>query len=139
MGHCGKMCIKLLPLNVELLGYQPDDIVKDHLHRAKACIFAAIEDFGIASAESQGYGCPVIAYGYGGIRDIVLEGKTGIFFYDKTEEALCEAINKFENGKPLSSQDCIKNAKRFEPDSFMNEIKEFVDHAWKQHIQDRGY
>ena len=51
---------------VELLGHQPDAVVRDHLQRCKAFVFAADEDFGIAPIEAQAAGAAVIAYGRGG-------------------------------------------------------------------------
>lgn len=44
--------------NVTLLGYQEFSVLKDHLSRAKAFIFAAEEDFGIAPLEAQAAGTP---------------------------------------------------------------------------------
>jgi glycosyltransferase involved in cell wall biosynthesis len=52
--------------NVELLGYQPFEILKDYMQQAKAFVFAAQEDFGIVPVETQACGTPVIAYGSGG-------------------------------------------------------------------------
>ena len=39
--------------NVTLLGYQPFDVLHDHLQRARAFVFAAEEDFGISPVEAQ--------------------------------------------------------------------------------------
>ncbi|GAA3319089.1 hypothetical protein GCM10020331_024520 [Ectobacillus funiculus] len=50
--------------NVELLGYQPFSVLKEHMQNAKAFVFfAAEEDFGITPVEAQACGTPVIAYG----------------------------------------------------------------------------
>jgi len=46
--------------NVTLLGYQPFEILKDHLHRAWDLIFAAERDFGILALETQAFGAPVL-------------------------------------------------------------------------------
>jgi hypothetical protein len=51
-----KECIATAPSNVQVLGYQPDDVLHDHLMRARAFIFAAEEDFGIAPVEAQACG-----------------------------------------------------------------------------------
>ena len=48
--------------NVTLLGYQPFDVLHDHLQRAKGFVFAAEEDFGISPVEAQACGKPVIAF-----------------------------------------------------------------------------
>ncbi|RYF09452.1 MAG: glycosyltransferase family 4 protein, partial [Oxalobacteraceae bacterium] len=56
---------KLAGPNVTLMGKQPDAVVVSHLQRAKAFLFAAEEDFGIAPLEAQACGTPVIAFGKG--------------------------------------------------------------------------
>lgn len=52
--------------NVEVLGYQPNEVMREYMQNAKAFIFAAEEDFGITPVEAQACGTPVIAFGKGG-------------------------------------------------------------------------
>ena len=52
--------------NVTLLGRLPTAKVVDYMQRARAFLFAGIEDFGIVMAEAQACGTPVIAFGRGG-------------------------------------------------------------------------
>jgi len=114
--------------NIELLGYQPFEVLKNYMQRAKALVFAAEEDFGIVPVEAQACGTPVIAYGRGGALETVIEGKTGIFFKEQTVESLIEAINKFE--KEQDRFDCYemrKNAERFSNDRFKREFRELVE------------
>lgn len=47
--------------NIEVMGYQPDEVMHDHMRRAKAFVFAAIEDFGIMPVEAQACGTPVLS------------------------------------------------------------------------------
>jgi glycosyltransferase involved in cell wall biosynthesis len=91
-----KECIATAPSNVQVLGYQPDDVLHDHLMRARAFIFAAEEDFGIAPVEAQACGTPVIAFGRGGATETVIDGETGLFFYEQTSEAIVKALDEFE-------------------------------------------
>ena len=48
--------------NIKLMGYQPFSVLKEHMQKAKAFVFAAEEDFGITPVEAQACGTPVIAY-----------------------------------------------------------------------------
>lgn len=82
--------------NVSVLGYQPFDVVRHYLQRARAFVFAAEEDFGIAPVEAQACGTPVIALGRGGARESVIAGETGVFFPEQTPEALLAALAEFE-------------------------------------------
>ncbi len=114
--------------NIEFLGYQPFEVLKNYLKDAKAFIFAAVEDFGIAPVEAQACGTPVIAYGKGGVTETVLEGKTGIFFKTQTVEGLLEAIREFERMEAVFSPEEIrKNAERFSKKRFQKEFKAFVE------------
>lgn len=52
--------------NVSIMGFQPFDVLKEKMQKAKAFVFAADEDFGMVPIEAQACGTPVIAYGHGG-------------------------------------------------------------------------
>lgn len=84
------------------------------------------EDFGMVSVEAQSYGCPVVGYNSGGIRETVIDGKTGILFDELTPESCAAAITKLEKSK-LKSADCIKNASQFSTESFIKKIKKIVE------------
>jgi len=114
--------------NVELLGYQPFEVLKNYMQKAKAFIFAAEEDFGIIPVEAQACGTPVIAYGKGGALETVLEGKTGILFKEQTVESLAEAIEKFEQKEDIFDPfEIRKHAEKFNKERFKKEFKNFVD------------
>jgi glycosyltransferase involved in cell wall biosynthesis len=114
--------------NIEVLGYQSDAIVRDYLSKAKAFVFAALEDFGIAPVEAQAAGTPVIAFGKGGALETVVENITGTFFFDQTPESLIEAIEKFESHRDRFEPLMIKqHAEKFSAHRFRREFKQFVD------------
>ena len=114
--------------NVELLGYQPFEVLKNYMQRAKAFIFAAEEDFGIIPVEAQACGTPVIAYRKGGATETVLDRKTGIFFEEQTVGSLVKAIKEFEKIENSFDFSIIrKNAERFSKERFRREFKEFVN------------
>lgn len=119
--------------NVELLGYQSSEVVKDYMQRAQAFVFAAEEDFGITPVEAQACGTPVIAYGKGGVLETirpmdVVERPTGIFFASQTVESLCQAVMTFEKGgNAILPESCRQNAERFAAGVFRRELKAFID------------
>lgn len=119
--------------NITLMGYQPFEVLKDHMQRAKAFVFAAEEDFGITPVEAQACGTPVIAYGKGGAVETVVGidkvNTTGVFFEEQTVESICKAVKNFEEVKDkIKLQSCRKNAERFSNKRFIREIKAFVNH-----------
>jgi len=119
--------------NVELLGYQPFEVLRDYMQRAKAFVFAAEEDFGIVPVEAQACGTPVIAYGKGGALETVTEGETGLFFDAQTTSSIIEAVHRFEDMKDSFIPAKIREKSlRFSKDRFKREFMSFVDDAWKK-------
>lgn len=121
--------------NIVFLGYQSFDVLKDYLQRARAFVFAAEEDFGIAPLEAQACGTPVIAYQKGGavetIRGLESAAPTGIFFNEQSVQSLHSAIEKFEkNREKITSSNCRENAIRFKTDRFRQEFRHFVESEW---------
>jgi len=113
--------------NIEILGYQPFEILKDYMQRAKAFVFAAEEDFGIVPVEAQACGTPVIAFGKGGAIETVVNRETGLFFKEQTVESLTDAVKEFEKIEEKFDYVKIrKNAERFGKSRFKHEFKKFV-------------
>jgi len=126
---------KLAGNNVTLMGYQKFEVLKTFLSKAKAFIFAAEEDFGIAPLEAQACGTPVIAFGKGGALETIQglddEKPSGVFFREQTIESLVEAINLFElNSKKITRENCVLNAERFSDEHFRTQFKDFVENEF---------
>lgn len=119
--------------NVELLGYQPFEVLRDYMQRAKAFVFAAEEDFGIVPVEAQACGTPVIAYGKGGALETVTEGETGLFFDAQTTSSIIEAVHRFEDMKDSFIPAKIREKSlHFSKDRFQRGFMSFVNDAWKK-------
>ena len=85
--------------HIKFLKVMNKEKLAEYLADAKGYLFPSLEPFGIAPVEALAAGCPVIAYGQGGARDYIREGKNGIFFDEQTAKSLAEAILKFETKK----------------------------------------
>jgi glycosyltransferase involved in cell wall biosynthesis len=119
--------IKLAGTNIEVMGYQPFNVLKEKMQNAKALVFAADEDFGIIPVEVQACGTPVIAFGKGGSLETVVENKTGLFFKEQTMESIVDAVNRFENqNDQFNPLEIRKHAEKFSEERFKKEIKDFV-------------
>jgi glycosyltransferase involved in cell wall biosynthesis len=126
---------KLATPNVTLLGYQPFPVLLDHLQRARAFIFAAEEDFGIAPLEAQACGTPVLAFGRGGAKETVIDGSTGLHFHAQTPEAIREVVMRFEAlDTPMDPHAIRRHALRFSTDRFQREFAAFVRDHWERHV-----
>lgn len=102
-GQDARRLAKLAGPGVRLLGWQSDEVIRDHLRRCQALLFPGEEDFGIVPVEAMACGAPVIAYGRGGATETVLPpehagtvGPTGLWFSEQTAECLAEAMTRFE-------------------------------------------
>lgn len=128
--------------NVTIMGYQPFDVLKQHMEKAKAFVFAAEEDFGIIPVEAQACGTPVIAFGKGGALETVIpmgcNEPTGVFFSQQTSKSIIDAIQVFENNIGLfTPESCRKNAERFSQERFEREFNIYVDSKWTEFCNSR--
>jgi len=119
--------------NIIFTGFLDQREVSNYISKAKAFIFAAVEDFGIAPVEAQACGTPVICLGKGGTKETVIDMETGVYFMEQNVESLIDAINKFENNIGVFDPKRIReNALRFSRERFEKEIKEFVEKKYEE-------
>ena len=119
--------------NVQILGWQPQNIVEEYMAKARAFVYAACEDFGIAPVEAQACGTPVIAYGKGGATETVRDIRefpttgTGLLFSEQTVEAIADAVEKFEKYQTqITIEQCCLQANKFSPTIFKKSYLEFI-------------
>lgn len=119
--------------SVEFLGWQPDEVIRDHLRRARALLFPGEEDFGIVPLEAQACGCPVIGYGRGGLTETVrplgrVADPTGVLFEQQTIDAVAEAMERFErNADRFDPRTARRQAVQFRKERFESELFGFLD------------
>ena len=123
--------------NVEFRMCLDDKTLALCLQKARAFVFAAEEDFGIAPLEAQACGTPVIAYGKGGLLETVrgkfsderkteAEPLTGVFFRDQTAASIIDAVHGFETLR-FDPAACRENSLRFSKEKFRSKFKLFVE------------
>jgi glycosyltransferase involved in cell wall biosynthesis len=117
--------------NVELLGWESKERLVELMGRARAFVYAAEEDFGITPVEAQAAGCPVIAYGRGGVLETVVEGRTGLFFREQTPQSLADTVREFEGTMDnFRVDDARTSASRFGRERFLDGIRMYVEEKW---------
>jgi glycosyltransferase involved in cell wall biosynthesis len=108
--------------NVSFLGTLDANRLR-HLYRsARALVYPVDEDFGIAMAEAQACGTPVIGLATGGALDIVEPGHTGWLLEEQSVEELRAAI-RLASAEELDAAEIARNAQRFSADRFRREIQ----------------
>jgi glycosyltransferase involved in cell wall biosynthesis len=130
---------QLAKSNVQIMGWQPHNVVREYIAKAKAFVYAACEDFGIALVEAQACGTPVIAYGRGGaletVRDIREHARdgTGLFFPKQQPEALVQTVELFEQIQTkIDPENCRLQALKFDPTIFKKSYLEFLERSLQE-------
>ncbi len=116
---------------IRFVGAVDDETLAGLVANARAFVFAADEDFGIAPVEAQAAGCPVLAYSRGGAAETVIDGSTGVFFHEQTVEAVIEAVRRFEAEEARFDRVRIMDhATLFSVEQFRSEFADLLDRAW---------
>jgi glycosyltransferase involved in cell wall biosynthesis len=113
--------------NIEILGFQSNEMLVSHLQNAKAFVFAAEEDFGIIPVEAQACGTPVLAFGKGGCLETVKDKLTGLLFAEQTENSIIDAVNRFDSSSNLFDAEEIRShAETFSSAHFQQCLKALI-------------
>jgi glycosyltransferase involved in cell wall biosynthesis len=120
--------------NVEFVGWQPDEKLKEFYAGCTALIFPGEEDFGIVPVEAMASGKPVIAFADGGALETVIQSaalRTGVLFKKQTVESLVDAVRGFK--KKDFNQDALRSfALTFDREVFKRRIREYLESAWAE-------
>jgi glycosyltransferase involved in cell wall biosynthesis len=118
-------------VNIEFLGKVSFLRLKEEYATCRALVFPGEEDFGIVPVEVMAAGRPVIAFGRGGLLDSVIDGVTGLFFSEQTEESLANAIYEFETYMlpKLDVNAIVSHAQKFAPSVFRAQMTQAIANA----------
>jgi glycosyltransferase involved in cell wall biosynthesis len=119
--------------NVEFVGAVDDWTLRDLYRSARALVHPGEEDFGIAMAEAQACGTPVIAPAAGGALDIVEHERSGWLVKDGDLEEWRTVLRRAAV-ETLDPHVIVQRAGRFSAARFRREIREAVE----GHVGARG-
>lgn len=125
-GHLLPQLRETATSNVTFLGHVDPETLLRLYRTSRALVFPAEEDFGIAMAEAQACGTPVIALNRGGAYDIVDDGETGWLVDEATVEQVRSAVHRAAR-ETLDAAEIRRRAERFSRDRFKREFVAAVD------------
>jgi glycosyltransferase involved in cell wall biosynthesis len=111
---------------VEFLGYQSDDAVRDAYRNAEVVMLPGEEDFGIVPVEAQACGRPVVALAAGGAKETVLDRITGVLVTDPSPESLAEGLAAVKR-LPFDPLVARAHAESFSRQRFATAIGRLID------------
>jgi glycosyltransferase involved in cell wall biosynthesis len=107
-------------------GAVTDEVVRELTQRCRALCVPGAEDFGIAAIEANAAGKPVIAFGHRGASETVIDGTTGVLYWDQTPTALAEAIRHADE-LAVDPAQLAEYAERFSVDAFRVNLTSELD------------
>ena len=117
---------------IDFVGNVDDLSLIKYIKQSIALIFPTNEDFGLTPIEALACGKSVIALNKGGVKETVINKKTGLFFDGERE--LIEILRNF-NSKDFDAINCRENALQFSKDKFLENLREYVlDKTYKDHV-----
>lgn len=108
--------------SAEFLGWKTDADILELYRGCRFLIFPGEEDFGIVPVEAQACGKPVIAYGRGGARETVVDGRTGMYFHRQQEDDLLEAVEAAA-GRSWNAAVIRAHAEQFSTQAFLDGLR----------------
>jgi glycosyltransferase involved in cell wall biosynthesis len=111
---------------VRFLGWQPDEVIREHYRRCRALLFPGEEDFGIVPVEALACGAPVIALGRGGVAETV-DPTVGEIYHEPTTEGLIDGIERFESSQSAHNPTRARlRAEKFALPLFRDRLLDFL-------------
>lgn len=120
------------PKNVEIKSWISEKELLELYANCKGFITTSKdEDFGLTPIEAMASGKPVIAPNEGGYKETITN-KTGILIDKIDSDKIIRAIHQINKNPNKYKKACIKQAKKFDIEKFIEKIKKEIDNS--QHI-----
>jgi glycosyltransferase involved in cell wall biosynthesis len=117
--------------NIEFLGGVSDEELRILYQNCRALVFTAEEDFGLTPVECMACGRPVVALGYGGAAETVVDGETGVLFGEQAPPVLDAALDRLQAAR-FDPEVCRRRARQFDQSVFLAKIKAAADYLISQ-------
>ncbi len=119
------------PPSVQFHGYLPMNERNALVSSAEAILVTSVkEGWGLIVSEANALGTPAIVYNVDGLRDAVVDGKTGLVVRRNTPVELSNAMTSFLSNKKLKqtlSENALEHSKTFNWDTSAAEVLHFIE------------
>lgn len=112
------------PGRVSFIDNPTSNVLRALYRKARALVFAPVEDFGIVPIEAMASGTPVVANAVGGAAESVVDGVTGALVHDWEPAELTRAIDRAIDAKP---SDCVARSRLFSVDVFRRDVRSWLE------------
>jgi glycosyltransferase involved in cell wall biosynthesis len=116
--------------NIQILGWVDDKKLAELIGNCLATIYIPInEDFGMTPLESMSAGKPCLGVYDGGLKESIINEKTGEFIpVDYTIDDIIAAVKWLTPEQALARRgDCEKEAEKFSKERFIREMKKILN------------
>lgn len=116
--------------NITVLGWISDEELRTVVGHCIATIYIPVdEDLGMSPLESMSAGKPCIGVNEGGVKETIIDGKTGVLVpRDYTIQDIVDAVEEITPEKALTmTEACIRRAAEFSVERFVEEMKSVVN------------
>jgi len=110
-GSCPPELIRLMkkarlwPDDIQLLGHQNWDQLRERMSHSHALVLPSIEDgFGLVLAQALACGCPIIATDHTGAPDLIDEGKGGFIVPIRRGDLIADRLQQIADDQSLQRQ-----------------------------------
>ena len=121
---------KIAGKTIEFLGKISDEEVVKVYEQARGFLMPQKEDAGIAPLEALAAGIPVFGLGKGGLLEVNIDGVTGRFFSEETDESFERSFLDFDHeigeGRYNDSTPLVARAREFDGENFRAGFKSTI-------------
>lgn len=130
-GYLRKSLQRQAPRQVVFFGRVPTRKVWELLERAWVLVYPSVrEGFGLSIIEANAYATPAIGYDVPGVRDAIIDGRTGILVPNGNIPALSTSLTRILENKELRlalSEEALEHSKEFSWDKTAVAFKRIID------------
>ncbi|MBT4277715.1 glycosyltransferase [Candidatus Falkowbacteria bacterium] len=116
--------------NIKILNWISDEKLLELIGNCLATIYIPLnEDFGMSPVESMMAGKPVVGVNEGGLKETIIDDKTGILLKsDFNIQDIARAVRELTSGKAIAMRNaCEEQAKKFSVEEFINGVAENIE------------